>query len=191
MFQGYHGSTLDIVIDFTHNEMVKNIASEEALEIKHLLKGYNPFNFFRACILWKNLVTHGARWDFKKKIKFNITNSNWIYDRELGIYYNFDIWSNIHYGFLGKYVGFNEWILLSFAGLAQFTIGTTPKGYWKRRSKLPGKFFLAALDSTSDQNAIRLGFQLLDDYGTKLTKKNFLETIQKSYTSIYTKSKNE
>ena len=188
VFLDYQGSSFDMVVDFIHKEMMNNINSREADTLKQLLNSKNPINFIRACKLWNSLVNHKTKWDYKEKIENTISDTRWLYDKELHKYYNFDIWSNIHYGYIGKYVGFSEWILLSGAGLAQFFAGTTPKKLWKRYSKLPGKLmFFAALDDSNDQNAIALGFKLWEDFGKNLLKKDLIKEIHSSYQNLYIK----
>lgn len=40
----------------------------------------------------------------------------------------YDIWSNIHYGFVGRFVGFTEFELINGAGYAQICDNKSPYG---------------------------------------------------------------
>jgi Bacterial toxin 44 len=63
------------------------------------------------------LVKGDGIWDHKSTIRG--TWGQWSKDKTTGIKYNFDIWSNVHYGYVGKACGFPDGILLDFAGAAQ------------------------------------------------------------------------
>ena len=61
---------------------------------------------------------------------------------------SYDIWSKIHFGYIGKAIGFEEWILKRGADIAQRDIfGDDPK----------------------DVVAIEIGFQLYDTYKENLS----------------------
>ncbi|RDU58964.1 hypothetical protein CQA53_11710, partial [Helicobacter didelphidarum] len=60
----------------------------------------------------------------------------------------YDIWSNIHYGYIGKAVGFSEIELLSGAGVAQ--------------DGCPS--ITSFCDDPKDSEAIKLGFEIYDNY---------------------------
>ncbi len=62
--------------------------------------------------------------------------------------YYYDIWSNIHYGYVGLAAGFDEKLLLGGAALAQFIDNFTTEG-----------------DAPDDINSIKLGFKLYKKYG--------------------------
>ncbi|QTA85832.1 polymorphic toxin type 44 domain-containing protein [Desulfonema magnum] len=102
--------------------------------------------------------------------------------------YSFDIWSNIHYGYIGLAAGFTEWVLLSGAGFAQKLADTNPPGYWKRRLEEIGDAdFLAAFDDPHDQQAIKIGFELWKGFKTKVTTKNILDSVRKYSSKLKTK----
>ncbi|MHC5308445.1 polymorphic toxin type 44 domain-containing protein [Bartonella sp. LJL80] len=87
------------------------------------------------------ITPKGGVWDHKPKII-----QIWGTDNRLGnrkIVYFYDIWSNIHYGYIGKKIGFTDYILLKGAdGAQQFDNKDSSK------------------DDPVDQQAIREGIQL-------------------------------
>jgi len=81
---------------------------------------------------------------------------------------------NIHYGFIGKAVGFTEWELTAGAGVAQLRDNNRNLGAWvsqyilNRIRELWDADFLAAFDDASDNEAIKIGFRLYNRYGELL-----------------------
>ncbi len=81
--------------------------------------------------------------------------------------YRFDIWSNIHYGYVGRATGFSQPELTGGAGIEQ--IGSDLYNYrhthqWPHRS--PGADnWAASWDDPSDNAAIQIGIHLWDQYG--------------------------
>lgn len=105
----------------------------------------------------------------------------------------YDLWSNIHYGFIGKAVGFTEWELTAGAGVTQLKDNKRSWGAWasqylqNRIRELGDADFLAAFDDASDNEAIKIGFRLYDRYGgtpSFLTAQAILDEIYKSYQNI-------
>ncbi|MBC7228647.1 MAG: hypothetical protein H5T61_15680 [Thermoflexales bacterium] len=77
--------------------------------------------------------------------------------------YYFDIWSNIHYGYVGRASGFSQPELTGGAGIEQigsdFVSGVTP-----HRSP-DADNWLASWDDPSDNAAIQIGIRLWNQYG--------------------------
>ena len=73
----------------------------------------------KAYTKWKGLVEAGCPWDHKKAIQRLQANKHWSCDKSKHIIFFYDLWSNIHYGFIGKAVGFTEWELTAGAGAVQ------------------------------------------------------------------------
>ncbi|WP_133510238.1 polymorphic toxin type 44 domain-containing protein [Candidatus Thiosymbion oneisti] len=74
-----------------------------------------------ALILWAEKVKDKADWDHKPIIKrrfpssISCFNDEHLYGHHV---YNHDIWSNIHYGYVGMAAGFSEWELILGAAVA-------------------------------------------------------------------------
>ncbi|HZE41326.1 MAG TPA: polymorphic toxin type 44 domain-containing protein [Stackebrandtia sp.] len=95
------------------------------------------------------LVKTNGPWDHKPKIRerfgMNVKDPTTLYsyDPKMGKYLRYDIWSNIHYGFVGKKAGFTEIELMTAQNL-----GTGDTG-----KKDP-----------ADDVAVKIGFELADKY---------------------------
>jgi len=94
------------------SEILKNAQSEIAKDIR--TKNSETLGFYEAAIKWKSMVGNRRPWDHKAYIQR--TYGTWSIDRLTRTQYNYDIWSNLHYGYVGKSVGFSEWTLKSGAG---------------------------------------------------------------------------
>lgn len=114
-----------------------------------------------ALIAWGMKVKQNGDWDHKPKIaqRFNPRSPGL---QHLHLYgntvYNYDIWSNLHYGYVGCAAGFSESVLLDGAGLEQ--IGSTLRRFRelpKRDSTTSG---LRAWDDPKDRTAITRGIAL-------------------------------
>jgi hypothetical protein len=110
--------------------------------------------FMMACKLWKDMVGYECPWDHKPMIERNFPSSitrggKWhIYDHTA---YFYDVWSNMHYGCVGRAVGFDLDTLLDGAGLAQAN----------RDNKMPFRFWqLRSYDHAEDRLSIKLGWDL-------------------------------
>jgi len=121
-------------------------------------------------------------WDHKPFIKKNY--GMWSYDDVSGNSYQYDVWSNVHFGYVGAASGFSDWELKSGAGVGQLLAGTSDVGifdkeYWRRRfSTLGDADVLAAFDDPKDQAAIQLGIDLWRKYGTELTADELMDAIR-------------
>jgi len=79
-------------------------------ELKNLMKAL-------AYIYWALLVGPKQPWDHKESI--TPTLGEYSLDVPQGKWYFFDIWSNMHYGYIGRVVGFSEQELYVGAAIAQ------------------------------------------------------------------------
>jgi Bacterial toxin 44 len=137
----------DSTLQYIYSEMKNNASSASVNDIKNLNK--NWWNYGSALDRWKNKVDDNKEWDHKPKLDslLNLKSSNdYAYpvwgssNRE----FYYDIWSNIHYGYVGKAAGFSDWDLQLGAGLNDLL---------KRN-----------LDF-KDANAIKLGIELWNETG--------------------------
>jgi murein DD-endopeptidase MepM/ murein hydrolase activator NlpD len=72
-----------------------------------------------AYAIWAGKVRSGGDWDHKTKVKARSDEKEWTIDGITGRYYQFESWSNSHYGYVGRIAGFSEFELLQGAGLVQ------------------------------------------------------------------------
>ncbi|MFP8966500.1 polymorphic toxin type 44 domain-containing protein [Pokkaliibacter sp. CJK22405] len=114
-----------------------------------------------AMMIWTKKVAQDSTWDHKPVIShcFHPRDPQsqqfhaWK-DRR----YFYDIWSNIHYGFIGAASGFNDAMLLDGAGLEQIASDSLAGSWPSRQGALTGK--LRDFDGANDRLSIQLGIQL-------------------------------
>ena len=126
-----------------------------------------------------------AQWDHKKIIKKAF--GDWSLDDAQKRLYFFDIWSNIHYGYVGVSCGFPEDDLLAGAGLAQWMAGTVPPGTGDRISDPSVSGIITALDDPQDQGAIKVGLELWDTYKQYLLPDYILNVVRRYVKVLDTK----
>ena len=118
---------------------------------------------------WVSLVGSGRIWDHKKEI-IRQQGSYWACDSTRGLKFMYDIWSNIHYGFVGRYVGFTEFELINGAGYSQLHNNEKSLREWRdtyitNRSLDKGNAnILGRFDDPGDNQAIKVGFSLYDKF---------------------------
>jgi len=128
-----------------------------------------------AWALWIIQVRPNGPWDHKPMIQ------GWwgLVQTVEGTQYAHDLWSNIHYGYVGKGLGFTREELLWGAGLAQFADeavhGFENPGYNGRLRD--GSALKTRLDNPEDPAPIEFGIYLWDKYGEDLTREIFLQEL--------------
>lgn len=134
-----------------------------------------------ALLVWAEKVRQGGDWDHKPIIsqRFNGRNpsgeQNWhLYGRTL---YYYDVWSNIHYGYVGLAAGFSEGVLLDGAGLEQ--IGST-LARWQLPSSDPTVQGLRAWDDPPDRVGIQIGMALYGLHADGLAPVDLLDSVLKT-----------
>ncbi|NBE53672.1 hypothetical protein GUY60_20060 [Streptomyces sp. YC537] len=117
--------------------MKNNIHSTEVDDIRELLADAvgippNPLALGEALVIWKRMVEGGAEWDHKPKLE-----ERYGLDSEIDRYFKipgdsagravyYDMWSNIHYGYVGAAAGFSL-KLLQFGAVVAPGAGTNDK----------------------------------------------------------------
>jgi hypothetical protein len=139
--------------------------------------------FFAACKIWYKQVKTDAPWDHKPILK----QRKDLWSKSIGsplyhIYgdtaYSFDVWSNMHYGYVGRSVGFSPAVLLDGAGAAQAMSDWKEKGRWPRGtgpSMLPRRF-----DRAEDRASITLGTDLWTQYPDHLNAQMLVDAVTSS-----------
>lgn len=119
---------------------------------------------------WKGLVAARKRWDHKDKIK-KLQGGNWACDSTTQLKFMYDIWSNIHYGFVGRYVGFTAFELVNGAGFAQLGDNNRSYSTWAKQY-ISNRFvdfgdadIIGAFDDAEDTQAIKVGMSLFNKFG--------------------------
>jgi len=158
-------SRFDEVLEYMYKEMSTNVQSQTVRDIKAALERGNTL---LAYFIWWNAVRTHAKWDHKPKLedKFGLKESGDYYfpirgDTEHEYFY--DIWSNIHYGYVGSAAGFDADTLHKFAESGGPGAGKTDDG---------------------DKLSLQIGIDLWNKYHLNLTKSNIIEEIL-SHTNDY------
>jgi uncharacterized Zn-binding protein involved in type VI secretion len=171
---GGQSPTVDALAAYIQGEMARNIKDPRLLQIQQGFKMMQdpnvasstaPMGIWLAQLQqWAALVGTNRPWDHKRPIRNAFGES--AYDPATGKALDFTIWSNLHYGFVGRAAGFDESTLLDGAGLANkaahenFFSGL----YDKARFFMGAGSDLRNADQPADQVAIKSGFDLWNDY---------------------------
>ena len=124
---------------------------------------------------WAWLTMPGGVWDHKQYFDpkvdpelarrfatLGITTEQF-HHKYQGYEYFYDIWSNIHYGYVGRDIGFAEDTLLDGAGLAQYGSDLTELKWPENRSDTNGEGF-RRFDDVTDYLSVRLGISLFERF---------------------------
>jgi len=128
--------------------------------------------------LWYDKVHTGGDWDHKPVIK---AQKEKLFHTVPGLgTFKHDMWSNIHYGYVGSSAGLSITELLAGAGLAQyrFSTGEGKAGYQEALESGevgPHTYY----DWPQDQRAIAFGNHLWEKYGEGLTEGEFVWELEK------------
>ncbi|MER8046747.1 ricin-type beta-trefoil lectin domain protein [Streptomyces sp. NPDC094032] len=157
-----------IAEDYMYDEIMRNLRSGDFQRIKDANESWLPFSMAKASSMWAYKVHAGSDWDHKPKLKnmMNLSTSSDYYFTVPGgedeAYY--DVWSNVHYGFVGMAEGFEQSYL---EGGAQAAI--------------PGSEFFVGKTDIGDITSVRQGVEMFKKYGTEMTREQFhqgmLDTI--------------
>lgn len=142
----------DTTLQYMYEEMKNNASSDYVKNIKRLKnEWWNPGSQGTADGLWFNKVRDNGEWDHKPKLDSLLTLKGSNYARLLwgksDSEFYYDIWSNIHYGYVGKAAGYPDFVLQSASSLNDL-----------------GKRNL----DFKDTNAIKLGIELWNETGGNL-----------------------
>jgi hypothetical protein len=156
-------SSVDITNDFLY-EMVSLLIDERIRELYMTMHNVTPWDYgspINALQTWVDLVKTGGPLDVKQYYISQYDTVIWLSNG----FYNADITGNILYGYIGMFVGFSIPELLAGAGLAQL-------------SDSGGSGTLTCFyDHCEDQDAIWLGMNLYNQYGTNWTPEIFRQMM--------------
>jgi len=143
-----------------------------------------------ALLMWAEKVRQNAAWDHKPIIRRRFNSRNLSGEQHWHLYgntlYYYDVWSNIHYGYVGIAAGFSEAILLDGAGLEQIGSALFKGSLPTSDSSVHG---LRSWDDKQDRIGIQIGIKLYQLHPTELAVQNLLNEILKSH-DIRTKEYN-
>lgn len=134
-----------------------------------------------ALISWGLNVRQNGIWDHKPIIarRFHPRNpggpQHW-HQYNTTLYY-YDVWSNVHYGYVGKAAGFSDAVLLDGAGLEQIGSTLLRLSRPQRDATASG---LRAWDAPEDRAGIEMGIELYQSNPNNLTTQILLNKILSS-----------
>ncbi|ORV07538.1 polymorphic toxin type 44 domain-containing protein [Mycolicibacterium fallax] len=142
--------------EFIYNEMSTNVNSPWVSAMKKSMESMNPLEKADAIHAFYNLVKEGGPWDHKPQIRALVgaQNGDDLFFQEPGsdrqVFY--DIYSNLHYGYIGRASGLPEWLLMEAAG-----------------GGLPG----TGVNDPGDDITMKAGITLFEKYGPGMTAAQF------------------
>ena len=167
----------DSALSYMHSEMITNANSNDVKSIYEflnhkpttmeiLLGSYDPLrDQLAAKTVWFSLVRQGGPWDHKPKLErllhLKEPKDDYYFPvrgDETHEYY-YDIWSNIHYGYVGTAAGFSRETLQNGAA-----------------SGVP----FAGVNDRGDRISVDIGVDLWEKYGTALTEADLHQAILNS-----------
>ncbi|WDY56085.1 polymorphic toxin type 44 domain-containing protein [Pseudomonas sp. PSKL.D1] len=187
-----HFDMMEAVANFIAGEMNRNITHPSVLKMKKLtsfdgqdekatfqklpwyarllppnFQAMEKGNIAAAMALWVERVGQNRPWDHKAAIGQQFGGA-WQKQGEVDYFY--DIWSNIHYGYVGRAGGLSESVLLDGAGLEQIASDSIRKiQKWDER-KGPHRSAdidgVRAWDDIGDRVAISIGVNLYKHHPT-------------------------
>ncbi|HIF9186655.1 TPA: polymorphic toxin type 44 domain-containing protein [Photobacterium damselae] len=123
---------------------------------------------FTAYAIWTERVGPKMEWDHKGKIAENFPSNGETrrYHHKYKEYeYFYDIWSNIHYGYVGAFCKFSDSELLDGAGLAQFIDDLRPFDDKSiQNSESINGLGWRKYDDVTDSLSVRIGIELFRKY---------------------------
>lgn len=123
-------------------------------------------NVAAAMALWTERVGQGRKWDHK--VPLAEMYDGVVYHKQGDYDYFYDIWSNIHYGYVGRAGGLSESALADGAGLEQIASESVRKVFnWKKRQwpdAAEGVDGLRAYDDDQDRISIGIGIKLFAEH---------------------------
>lgn len=186
-----HPDRMEELANYIADEMNRNIGHPSVLEMKALnsydpaleFKEYMALPFYlrlgaqpdfhtlalakraRALALWTERVGQNRPWDHKPMIQSRFAS---VWHKQGAYEYFYDIWSNIHYGYVGIAGGLSESILLDGAGVEQVASDSIrhlrdPEKF-KGPRKTEGVEGMRAWDDTPDRTSISLGIDLYREF---------------------------
>lgn len=195
-----HPDQMEELASYIAGEMNRNISHPSVLKMKELLS-YDPTaaaekflalpwysrlagppNFsgialkkqIEALAIWTERVGQNRPWDHKPILQERYNGVVWHKQGKYNYYY--DIWSNIHYGYVGTAAGLSEGLLLDGAGAEQIISDSVRKGLEfltkpKHERRLLGPrptaspwTDLRSWDDVADRVSISIGIKLHQQY---------------------------
>jgi hypothetical protein len=149
--------------------MMKNKDSATVQRIKALLAKGDPGSRAAALALWAEKVAPNRAWDHKPLLadRYGLETKGELMLQQPGKNraVSYDIWSNIHYGYVGR-----------AAGLSRFEL--------ENGAQVP---ILAGNTDEGDKISVRVGEDIYDKYGPNITEEQFQKEVTKAINEMEAK----
>lgn len=189
-FAWFVSSNIEDLAEFIRDKMVNNPGTSQYQTVKTKFdKGekirFNPhiailgfqITETNALLEFGKLVNTNAAWDYKKDIL--PLYGEWSLDAPQGVWYKYTVWANIHFGYIGRHIGFSEDELLDGAGLARAHFELGESGVAIVAHCLDGGQ-LRDYDQPEDQAAIRVGMNLWKQHQGGVTVENIIDSMRRT-----------
>jgi hypothetical protein len=150
----------DITLAYMFKEMYDNSRSAKVIAIRAGNSGVGGIGGKGAAYAaWAYLVKSGGDWDHKpklyRKLSLTKTDKHFPFRGDTQHEYFYDIWSNVHYGYVGRAAGFSEFELQQAHQLGGITGATDP----------------------FDIETVQLGLDLWRTYGSSMSMANLEQEL--------------
>ncbi|MGO2121547.1 MULTISPECIES: polymorphic toxin type 44 domain-containing protein [unclassified Psychrobacter] len=195
------------VAEYIVKEIQKNVRSSEAAKIKSQLSSIMAPRKALGFYDWYIQVAPGKSWDHKPKIRDHPelkylavekklradsrSESKSYFHKYKNFDYYYDVWSNIHYGYVGRYVGFDANTLLTGSYLQQFGKEVIDEVMRIKNGEKAFKDMELKADTKDDVTAMQIGIDLFESFypATYLTAYSILEALDSAADSSLPYSK--
>ena len=147
---------------FIFQEMMRNKDSETVAKIRELLATGSKIDRLHALALWGAKVAPHMAWDHKpileKRLGLDGQNDYWFKDPNGKRSAYYDIWSNIHYGYVGRSAGLS-------------------RGDLDQGAQVP---IVAGKTDPGDVYTVKVGMDIYDKYGPNITEQQFQQEVTKA-----------
>lgn len=199
-----HPDRMEELATYIADEMNRNIHHSSVSEMKELLsydvaketrkqmdlpwyaqvgatspQAIGAANGAAAMAIWTERVGQNRDWDHKPKIYARFGT---YYQKQDKYDYFYDIWSNIHYGYVGRAGGLSESVLADGAGVEQIASDAIRKVFeWTKRRgpyATPSVDGMKAYDDAPDRISISIGIELFAEHPNGgITAKMIMEKV--------------
>ncbi len=172
------------VVAYIFQEMRQNSAGNATKTIslgnRVYHSGFSVFALFGLLLSWSIWTSQVMDASIQKYLgPFSQFIANWDHKQNISTMdptnFRSDIWSNIHYGYVGAAAGFYPIELTAGAGVEQ--IGTNLSKVEGTSHSSEADNWFAGWDDPSDNNAIQFGISLWNDFGASLTLESFFISV--------------
>ncbi|BDC51539.1 hypothetical protein F183_A38550 [Bryobacterales bacterium F-183] len=149
----------DLALGYMHQEMITNAESTDVADLAALNSGWSPTDKGAALVIFASLVQVGGLWDHKPILRRTLAlkkgDMHFPFRGDSKHEFFYDIWSNVHYGFVGRAAGFSAAVLQAGHHLGG----------------------IAGASDPFDDKTVQMGIDLWDTHGTSLSRSQLEQAL--------------